>query len=357
LGSVDVFPLAEARIRALEARHSVKSGIDPLAAKQAAALAATIDAAKGVTFRQCAEKYIAAHSPSWKSAVHRKQWSSTLETYAYPQMGELPVSEINTAIVMKAVEPIWSSKPDTAGRLRGRIEAILDWAAVREFRAKENPARWKGHLDKLLPARAKIKRVRHHPALPYVEIGAFMGELRVKPGISPRALEFAILTCCRTIEVIGCEWNEFDFAERVWTIPGERMKHGRLHRVPLTDRELEILVNIPREGKFVFPGAKKDTHLSNMAMLELLKNMRPGLTVHGFRSTFRDWCGERTNYPNHVAEMALAHTIADETEAAYRRGDLMEKRRRLAREWERFCNTPSATPSNVIELHGGGETA
>jgi integrase len=247
---------------------------------------------------------------------------------------------------MQILEPIWTAKTETASRVRGRIESVLDWAKARHFRGGDNPARWRGHLDKLLPARAKVQKVKHHPALPYVELPGFMEKLRAMDSISAKALEFTILTAVRTGETIGAKEGEIDFATKVWTIPGERMKSGRVHRVPLSDRAIEILQTTPREkgSEYLFPGGRKGRGLSNMAMSELLKGIyAPSVaTVHGFRSTFRDWAAERTNFPREIAEAALAHVLADKTEAAYQRGDLLEKRRRLMREWGRFCETPLA---------------
>ncbi len=239
------------------------------------------------------------------------------------------------------LEPIWTDKPETAARVRGRIAAVLDWAKAREYRIGDNPARWRGHLDKLLPARAKVARVRHHPALPYGDISVFISELRSREGIAARALEVAILTATRTGEVIRAKWSEIDVEAAVWTIPPERMKGGRGHRVPLSGRVIEILEGLPREAEWVFPGAKKGAPLSNMALLKVLQRMgRTSITTHGFRSTFRDWTSETTGYPAHVAEMALAHAVSDQVEAAYRRGDLFKKRRRLMADWAKYCAAP-----------------
>jgi integrase len=261
-----------------------------------------------------------------------------LSTYAYPIIGELSVAEIDTALVTRVLEPIWASTTETATRVRGRIESVLDWAKARHFRDGENPARWRGHLDKLLAKPSALKKAngsRNHPALPYAELPAFMRELRERDSISARALEFTILTAARTGEVLGAKRPEIDFADRTWTVPSERMKGGKEHRVPLSERALEILQDLPHEhgNPFLFPGGKAAAPLSQMAMLQLLRGLRPGLSVHGFRSTFRDWCAERTSYPSEVAEMALAHTVSDKVEAAYRRGDLKDKRRRLMAEW------------------------
>ena len=290
--------------------------------------------AKQVTFKEACERYVAAHGAAWTNAMHRAQWNSTLAS-AYPVLGNLPVTAIDTPLVLKVLEPMWKATPETASRLRGRIERVLAWATTRGFRSGDNPARWHGHLDQLLAKRSKVRAVKHHPALPFDELPAFMAELRKREGISARGLEFTILTAARTGEVIGATWSEIDFATKTWTIPGQRMKAGKPHRVPLSDRAVAILDALPHEdgNEFVFIGGKAKAPLSNMAMLELMKGMRPGYVPHGFRSTFRDWAAERTNYPNHIVEKALAHTVADKVEAAYRRGDLFEKRRKLMDAW------------------------
>jgi integrase len=263
------------------------------------------------------------------------------------------VQAIDTALVTKALEPIWFKKPETAGRVRGRIESILDWATARGYRKRENPARWRGHLENLLPRRSKVRRVEHHAALPYGEIGTFIAELRQQNGISARALEFTILTAARTGEVIGARWDELNIAERLWTIPAARMKAGREHRVPLSEAAIAILEELQalRSGDFVFSGNRSGgLPISDMAMAMTLRRMgRGSLTVHGFRSSFRDWAAERTNFPREVAEMALAHTVSDRVEAAYRRGDLFEKRRQLLAAWARYCTTP-ITNAEVVAL-------
>ena len=342
LGAVHTVSLAEARETARHCRKQLRDGIDPIEARAAERMAARIEAAKGTTFRDCAEAYIRAHQAGWKNAVHRRQWPSTLQAYVYPMIGDLSVAAIDTALVLKVLEPIWAEKSETATRVRGRIEAVLDWAKAREFRNGDNPARRKGHLDKLLPARSKVARVRHHPALPYQEAPTFMDTLRARNGIAAGAFEFAILTATRTSETIRATWSEIDIDAKTWTIPAERMKGGREHRVPLSDRTLKILAGLPREGEYVFPGIKAGTPLSNMSLLKVLKVMERGdLTVHGFRSTFRDWAAETTAYPAHVAEMALAHAVSDQVEAAYRRGDLFEKRRRLMADWSTYCGQPA----------------
>jgi integrase len=290
-----------------------------------------------MTFRQCAEAYIKAQATGWKNPKHAAQWPSTLGAYVYPIFGALAVQAVDVGLVMKALEPIWTEKPETASRVRGRIEAVLDWATASKYRKGENPARWKGHLENLLPKKSKVRRVEHHAALPYAELGAFMADLRQREGTAARALEFAILTAARTGEVIGATWDEVDFEARLWTIPGDRMKAGREHRVPLGEAALSILRPLyeVRTGDRVFP-------ISNMAMLMLLRRMgQADLTAHGFRSTFSDWCAEQTSFPSEVREMALAHVVGDKVEAAYRRGDLFEKRRQLSEAWAAFCDSPT----------------
>jgi integrase len=352
LGPVRDVSLAEARTKAGECRKLLLSGADPIVQRAAMRLKAKLDSAHTITFKQCAERHIDAHEAGWKNAKHRAQWKSTLATYAYPVFGGLPVAVVDTALVLKAIEPIWLTKPETADRVRGRIQAVLDWACVRGFRSGENPARWRGHLDKLLPARSKVARIKHHAALPYLEIPVFMEELRGCVGVGARALEFAILTATRTSETLNARWSEIDTVAKLWTIPAGRMKAGREHRVPLSASALEILEALPREGDFVFVGAGVNRPLSNMALLTTLRRMGRGeLTVHGFRSTFRDWCAERTAYAREVAEMALAHAIGNQTEAAYRRGDLYEKRRRLMSDWAKYCSLVPAT-ANIVALRG-----
>jgi integrase len=353
LGSLDTYSLAEARERARACRKLRDEGKNPIEERNAARLQAKLEAAKAMTFEQCAERYIAAHKASWRNPKHAAQWPSTLATYVNEIFGDLPVAAVDTALVMKAIEPIWVQKPETAGRVRGRIESVLDWATARGHRQGENPARWRGHLDKLLPRKTSVRRVEHHAALPYAEIGAFTAELRQEEGVAARALEFVILTAARTGEVIGARWDELDLAERLWTVPGERMKAGREHRVPLSDAALAILGELAkaRNGDFVFPGGRAGRPLSNMSMLMLLRRMGRGdLTIHGFRSSFRDWAAERTSFPAEVAEMALAHTVSDKVEAAYRRGDLFQKRRQMMDAWARFCTTPHAAGGRVVSF-------
>ena len=357
LGMVADVSLAEARDAAAAARKLVRQGINPIDQRRAAR--AKSAAQVGLTFTQVADAYISAHEPSWRNAKHRQQWRTTLHTYAAPILGKLPVAQVDVGAVTRVLEPLWRSKTETASRLRGRIESVLDYATARGWRTGDNPARWRGHLDNLLPARSKVARVQHHAALPWREIGAFMATLAEEQGISALALRFAILTAARTGEVIGARWSELNMTEAVWTVPADRMKAAREHRVPLSDDSLEVLRKVaklatdPKADGYVFPGGKPGKPLSTMALLMLLRRMERGdLTAHGFRSTFRDWCAEATNYPREVAEAALAHTLRDKTEAAYQRSDLMEKRRRLMADWATFCARP-AVAGEVVALRAG----
>jgi integrase len=349
LGPYSLVTLAEAREKARAARKALLDGLDPLETKAARRAQARLETAKGMTFQQCAERMIASHEAAWKNPKHRQQWRNTLATYAYPALGDLPIAAVDTGLVLKALEPIWATKPETAGRVRGRIEAVLDWAKARGYREGENPARWRGHLDKLLPNRRKVRRVKNHPAMPYADLPVFMAELRNRTSVSARALEFTILTASRTGETIGARWLEIDLKTRTWTVPAARMKAGKEHRVPLSDPAVELLETLPREGEYVFMGGRAGKPLSNMAMLELLRGMKSGscYVPHGFRSTFRDWAAESTGYPSEVVEAALAHAIQSKVEAAYRRGDLFEKRRRLMADWASFCASQGANRNNV----------
>jgi integrase len=350
LGPLHTVSLAEAREKALECRKARLDGRDPIAERRERRMAVRIERAKVVSFRECAERYIAAHKAGWRNAKHANQWSSTLATYAFPVFGELPVAAVDLGLVLKAVEPIWTEKPETASRLRGRIESVLDWATTHGYRAGDNPARWKGHLENLLPARSKLARVSHHAALPYGELGAFVAELRRQEGIAARALEFTILTAARTGEVIGAPWDEIDLKNRLWTVPASRMKKAdKEHRVPLSDAAMAILEGLPKLNDFVFPGAR-GRGLGQMALLQVLQRMgRSDLTTHGFRSSFRDWAAERTSFPAELAELALAHTVGSAVTRAYQRSDLFAKRRQLAEAWERFVEAP-ASGGDVVPL-------
>jgi integrase len=335
LGPLHTISLAEARVKALDCRKQLLGGIDPLDARHAQRKAAQFARVPSLSFRECASKYIEAHRASWKNPRHVVQWQNTLATYAYPVMGDMPVADIDTDEVMRVLEPIWTVKTITASNLRGRIESVLAWASVRRYRQGMNPAHWKGHLDQLLPNPSKVQKTVHHAALPYGDAPAFMATLLTQQASSAAALRLVILTASRTNEVIGAKRPEFDLAAKLWIIPPERMKAGREHRVPLSSDAVELVKTLldAHDGQLLFPG-QKGKPLSSMAMLLLLKRMkRSDLTVHGFRSTFKDWARETTDYPNEVSEAALAHVIGDQTEAAYARGDLFHKRAGLMQDW------------------------
>ncbi len=350
LGSQRIFSLKEARERARKARQLLADGTDPLNARAEERALRALESARKISFAMAADAYFKAHAPSWKNAKHAAQFMSTLNTYVFPHIGNLSVADINTGLVLKCLEPIWADKTETAGRVRGRIESVLDWATVRGYRKGDNPARWKGHLSEVLPSRAKLQKKKHHAALPFVELPQFMTALMRREGVAARALEFTILTAARTGETIGALWEEIDLNERTWTILPERMKAGKQHRVPLCSRAIEILNELPREtdNPFVFIGSRRNG-LSNMAMTATLQRMQcEDITVHGFRSSFRDWAAERTNFANHIVEMALAHTVSDKVEAAYRRGDLFAKRARLMTEWARFTASVGQEPRATV---------
>ncbi len=355
--------LSVARDKARAALDFVKRGIDPLAERDRVVAAAIADdendKVRTKTFKTVAEGYIEANEAGWRNAKHRAQWRSTLKAYAYPHIGHLPVSDVATAHVMAALEPVWTRRPETASRVRGRIEAVLDYAKAREWRTGENPARWRGHVANMLPNRSKVAKVQHHAALPWSEIGNFMAEVRARDATAARALELAVLTAARTGEVLGSRWAEIDRKSAVWTIAGDRMKAGREHRVPLSPAAVAVLDEMEKlrpehdaKGEaHIFPGAREDRPLSQMAMLMLLRRMgRAEITAHGFRSTFRDWCAECTAYPHELAEIALAHAVGDKVEAAYRRGDMIEKRRRLMGDWAEFCARPAGAGSGVTPI-------
>jgi integrase len=355
LGGYPAIGLAKARELAGDCRSVLATGLDPIAARNEKRAAAAVEAAKAMTFADCATAYMNAHEAGWRNPKHRQQWKNTLATYVSPAVGKLPVSAVDTGLVLKVLEPIWTRKPETASRVRGRMEAVLDWAKVRGYRTGENPARWRGHLDHLLPAKAKVRKVEHHAALPYARIGAFSVGLRKQDGIASRALEFLVLTATRTGETLGATWDEVDMGAKLWTIPASRMKAGKeQHRVPLSDAALAVLQQMHdiRHSGYVFPGGREGRPLSETSLLMLLRRMGHGeITAHGFRSTFRDWAAERTNFPREVAEMALAHAIPDAVEAAYRRGDLFEKRRKLMDAWAAYC-AKVETDSKVVAIRG-----
>ncbi|MDA9967202.1 tyrosine-type recombinase/integrase [bacterium] len=338
LGSLNLVPLAAARNIAVECRRQVLSGLDPLEERGRVKRVRQLEQARSITFQEAAEKCIASKKPEWKNAKHAQQWSNTLNAYAYPVFGDLSISDLDTDLVLKAIEPIWISKAETASRVRQRIETVWDWARARKYVEGENPARLRGHLDKILAKTAKVKRVKHHAAIPYKQIATFIKKLRGRKGSSASAMEFMILTAARTGEVRGAKWQEIDLTIKVWTIPADRMKAGKEHRVPLCDRALQILNSMKSNrnpDEFVFPGWKTGTGLSDGAMLALLRKMEVGpYTPHGFRSTFRDWAAEEAHqFSNETVELALAHTIRNKAEAAYRRGDQLERRRELMAAW------------------------
>jgi len=347
MGPCDLITLAEARAKARDARRLLLDGIDPLEAKQSARRQRLLATTRAKTFKECAEALIASREAGWRRSSG--QWHQSLRAYVYPRIGELSAADIDTAAVMSVLQPIWTKLPETASRVRGRIEAVLSWAKVHGLRDGDNPARWRGHLDQLLPARAKVKRVEHFTALPYDKIGNFMAELAGQQDMAARALQFAILTATRSGEVLGARWNEIN--GHIWTIPPERIKGGREHRVPLSDRALALL---PRKrAELVFSGAHG--RLGPNALTRVIRRLGYNVTAHGFRSTFRDWAAETTAYPNHVVEMALAHAIPSGVEASYRRGDLFEKRRELMQEWAYYCSKPDTANGVVVPLRQGAD--
>jgi integrase len=352
----DGISLADARDARDALRLKVKAGIDPLEERQrdAAEALAAAQAAQvaGITFKAVAETYIGANEGSWRNDKHRQQWKNTLATYVYPVMGELPVADIGTAHVLKVLEPIWQDKPETASRIRGRIETVLDAAKARGYREGENPARWRGHIAQILPPRSRLTR-GHHKAMPYDAIPAFVGALHKREAVAALALEFTILSAGRTGEVIGAKWDEVDLDKAIWTIPASRMKAGKEHRVPLSPRAVEILKSTQGLRKESLFPATKGGSMSGMAMAMLLRRMNVDVTVHGFRSGFRDWSAECTGYAHEVAEMALAHTIENKVERAYRRGDLFDKRRRLMDDWATYCANCGAAGDKVTPIRVG----
>lgn len=347
LGGYPAVSLAEARERARAAREAIRGNLDPIDEAKRARSGLKAHSARVVTFKQAAAGYIAAHEAGWKNAKHAQQWVNTLETYAYPVIGDLSVEDIDAAHVLKILEPIWTDKIETASRLRGRIETVLDWATARNYRKGDNPARWRGHLEMLLAKPGQLRRVKpikHHRAVPVSEIGAFMQQLRSVEGMGARALEFVTLTACRSGEARGATWAEIDLEQRVWVIPAERMKAGAEHRVPLSERAVELLRALPRMAgtNLVFPAPRGGGTLSDMTLAQIMRRMEANGVPHGMRSTFRDWAAERTNYPREIAEAALAHTIQNKAERAYLRSDVFKKRARMMQDWANFIAHPEA---------------
>lgn len=352
LGPFPEVSLAAARDAAAKDRAKIRAGVDPVTERRAARSALAASVAAAITFESAATKYIAAHEAEWRNAKHGQQWRNTLATYAYPTIGNMLVRDVGLPQIIAVLDPIWKEKTETATRVRGRVERVLDWATVSGMREGPNPARWKGNLDKLLAQPRKVTQVEHHPALPVGELGAFMKRLRAQKGMSARALEFAILTAARSGEVRGATWPEIDLTQATWTVQAERMKGGDAHRVPLAPAAVKLLRALPRVAgsDLVFP-APRGGQLSDMALTQAMRRMEVDAVPHGFRSTFRDWCGERTNYPREVAEMALAHRVGDKTEKAYWRGDVFDKRRRLMDDWAAFCSrVESKQPGAVVPM-------
>ena len=346
LGSLSKVSLAEARDERDKCNRLLRDHFDPIEDRKRRRDEAALADAKSITFAQAAAAYIATHRAGLKNAKHAAQWATTIATYAEPLIGKLNVADIDTGLIRQVLEPIWKTKTETAGRVRGRVEAILDWARVSGYRTGENPARWRGNLDKLLPKQSKVRKVKHHAAMPYDALPAFMAELRQQKGSAARALEFCILTAARTGEVLTARPSEID--KGVWTVPGERMKGGQTHRVPLSKRAIEVTSG--GSSSYLFPSRyHPDKALSNMAMLKLLEHMGHGdVTVHGFRSCFKDWCRDRTRFDNYVVEAALAHISGDKVEKAYARSDVLEKRRQLMTAWAAFLETPPAKSAGKV---------
>jgi len=353
LGATHTVTLAEAREFARQARHLRLNGEDPIENKRATKSRRAIEAAKSITFKECADEYLRQNASTWRSAQHGHDWAGSLKRYAYPVLADLQVKDIDVTLVLKVLEPLWEKRTVTAARLRGRIENVLAWATVRGYRAGDNPARWTGHLQQALPEPRKVAPVEHLASMPYSEIAAFMAELRGIDGVVPRALEFAILTACRSGEILGARWAEIDLKARVWTIPAARTKANREHIVPLSDRAVEILEGLLGDGEVVFPGPRSGGESTNRMSLRalLVEHMGRKLTVHGFRSSFRTWVAEQTNFPREVAEAALGHVNGDKVEASYQRGKMVERRRELMEAWSRFCaGEPGA---NVLSIEEG----
>lgn len=351
LGGYPDVQLADAQRLARDAREAISKGDDPITGRREARSARKVANAAALTFKECALSYVNAHESGWRNPKHTSQWRNTLETYAYPTLGKVLVRDVTLPLVLGVLEPIWNTKTETASRLRGRLESILDWAKVREYRAGDNPARWSGNLDAILPAPGKVAKAEHYAALSIDAVGAFLKDLRAIDGISARALELAILTAARAGEVRGATWAEIDLQAAEWRIPGDRMKAGKEHRVPLSAPAVALLKALP-EGKrdeLVFP-SPRGGKLSDMSMTAILRRLKVAAVPHGFRSTFRDWAAERTHYPHEVAEMALAHAIASKVEAAYRRGDLFDKRRQIMNDWAAFCARPVDTKGAVVPM-------
>jgi integrase len=354
----DGVTLDQAREKAKAARASLRDKLDPLVLRRQQRAAQAAAALGTITFEQAAKQWYAQSEPTWKNPKHAKQVITTLRTFAFPVIGNLSVADIDTPLVLRVLEPIWNKTPETASRLRGRIENVLAWATVRGYRKGDNPARWEAHLDQALPRRSGVAVVNHHAALDYRALPTFVQQLRQREGVAASALAFLILTAARTGEVLGAKWSEIDFNEKTWTVPGERMKAGKTHKVPLSDAAITLLQNLPRDATatdgYLFIGARAGAPLSHMATTRLMRRLKQDAVVHGFRSTFSTWAGEQTNFPQEVREACLAHAVASKVEAAYRRGSFFNKRRQLMEVWSRYCFAPPAakTATNVIPMAG-----
>jgi integrase len=346
LGPYPDIGLADARDRTRDLRRQATAGVDPVAQRKASAAQSATQAAAGVTFDEAAKSFIESHVDSWANAKHAQQWERTLTTYASPVIGKLAVGDIRTAHIVEILRPIWAIKTETAKRLRGRIEHVISAADALAERDRLNPARWVGALDKVFPKPSKIATVKHHEALPWREMPKFMVDLRQRPGIAARALEFAILTAARSGEVRGMTWDEVDLDQRLWVIPVRRMKMKREHRVPLSSAAMALLEALPGDReRYVFPSPFKGIQLSDMTLAAVLRRMKLTAVPHGFRSSFRDWAAEATNHPHAAAELALAHAVGNAVEAAYRRGDMLDKRRGLMEDWAAYCSGHCSTGS------------
>lgn len=347
LGPLDDVSLKMARDKARSCRNSLRDHIDPIDKDKQERMDAIIERSRQISFGECAKRYIEAHRADWHNKKHASQWTSTIETYCEPILS-LSVADVDTRLVLQCIEPIWSTKTVTATRVRQRIESVLDWATVRKYRAGENPARWKGHLNKLLAMPSKLKKVKHLPALDYKKMGEFMAKLRKLDDLAARALELQILTATRPGEVVGSSWDEFNLQDALWTIPAERMKAGKEHHVPLSKQAVELMNTLPKGDDFVFTGISTGRHLTTEVELKCLKSIEPNVTSHGFRSTFRDWAADCTNHQREVCEHALAHQLQDKAEAAYSRSSQLAKRERLMTDWANFCDIEGTTDTNKV---------
>jgi integrase len=362
LGAFPIVSLINARAAALECRQARLKDLDPILERLKRRARARLEAARTITFKECARQYIESHKAGWRSEKHSKQWNTTLDTYAHPVFGSLSVQEIDTPQIVKALAPIWSEKSETAKRVRQRIELIFKFAIASKYREGENPARWAGCLEFILDKRSKNKRAKHHSSMPHQEVGAFVASLREEDGAAAAALEFVILTAARTNEVLGARWEEINFDDKVWEIPANRMKIGVEHAIPLSQPAITLLQRMEKvqQSEFVFPGGQKDKPLTNMAMLKLRDRMnRSGVTIHGFRGTFCNWANERTTFSRETIERALAHTINNKAEAAYNTTTLVEKRRPLMERWSEYCALASTRDDKTVVQFGprGAKTA